>query len=91
VKGTHLVRVAKAQGRFPLPLEGARVETLRLLEPLECSGATSVLYVCLEGEVVIDIGLQYVHLRALEAFTVTEAHRISAVVEAIVLRITIPQ
>jgi hypothetical protein len=89
MKGTHLVRVAKAQGSFPLPLEGARVETLHLLEPLEYSASVGVLYVCLEGEVVIDIGLEYVHLRALEAFTVNAAHRISTVDQAIVLRMTI--
>jgi hypothetical protein len=90
MKGTHLVRVARAQGSFPLPLEGARVETLRVLEPLEYAASVGVLYVCLEGEVVIDIGLEYVHLRALEAFTVSKAHRISTVDQAIVLRMTIP-
>jgi hypothetical protein len=89
MKGTHLVRVAKAQGGFPLPLDGARVETLRLLEPLEVAASRGVLYVCLEGEVVIDIGLEYVHLRALEAFTVFEAHRVSSVHEAIVLRVMV--
>ncbi len=90
MKGTHLVRVTKAQGGFPLPLDGARIETLRLIEPLEYPDPVGALYVCLEGEVVIDIGLHYVHLRPFETFTVDGAHRVSAVDQAIVLRVMTP-
>jgi hypothetical protein len=87
VKGTHLVRVTKTQGGFPLPMRGARVETLRLSQPVDVSGETETLYLCLDGEVVLDFGLEFAHLRALESFTVSSAHKLSPVEDAIVLRV----
>jgi hypothetical protein len=79
MKGTHLVRVSKSSGGFPIPLSGVKVETLRLDSPLEISSAAEVLYVCLESEVVIDMGLDFAHLRTLEAFTVRGVHKLSPV------------
>jgi hypothetical protein len=79
VKGTHLVRVSKGNGGFPIPLAGVKVDTLRLESPLDVQGNQEMLYVCLESEAVIDIGLDFAHLRPLEAFTVRGAHKISPV------------
>jgi hypothetical protein len=87
VKGTHLVRVTKTQGGFPLPMKGVHVETLRLEEPLEIRADAEVLYLCLDGEVVLDFGLEFAHLRSLESFTVRGAHKLSPVGTAIVLRL----
>ena len=79
MKGTHLVRVSKSSGGFPIPLSGVKVETLRLESPQEILGNQEVLYLCLESEVVIDMGLDFAHLRPLEAFTVLGAHKLSPV------------
>ncbi len=79
MKGTHLVRVSKSSGGFPIPLAGVKVETLRLESPLEVQSDQEVLYICLESEAVIDIGLDFAHLRPLEAFTVRGKHKISPV------------
>lgn len=79
MKGTHLVRVSKSSGGFPIPLSGVQVETLRLSLPQDFLGKEEVLYVCLESEVVIDMGLDFAHLRPLEAFTVRGAHKLSPV------------
>ena len=87
MKGTHLVRVTKAQGNLPLPLRGVGVDTLQLTQPLEVAGDTETLYLCLDGEVVLDYALEFVHLRALETFTVAQAHKLSPVASAIVLRV----
>jgi hypothetical protein len=87
MKGTHLVRVTKSQGGLPLPLRGVGVETFHLTEPLEVAGDTETLYLCLDGEVVLDYALEFVHLRALETFTVSQAHKLSPVAGAIVLRV----
>lgn len=87
MKGTHLVRVTKSQGGLPLPLRGVDMETLHLTQPLEVAGDTETLYLCLDGEVVLDYALEFVHLRPLETFTVAQAHKLSPVAGAIVLRI----
>jgi hypothetical protein len=79
MKGTHLVRVSKSSGGFPIPLSGVKVETLRLESPQEILSDLEVLYLCLESEVVIDMGLDFAHLRQLEAFTVRGAHKLSPV------------
>ncbi len=79
MKGTHLVRVSKSSGGFPIPLQGVHVATICLEAPLEVEGSDEVMYVCLENEIVIDIGLDFAHLRPLEAFTVLGAHKISPV------------
>ena len=79
MKGTHLVRVSKSSGGFPIPLAGVQVETLRLEAPQDILGNEEVLYLCLESEVVIDMGLDFAHLRPLESFTVRGAHKLSPV------------
>jgi hypothetical protein len=90
VKGTHLVRVTKkTQSGFPLPMRGAQVETIFLSQPIEISSDTETLYLCLDGEVVLDFALEFAHLRPLESFTVSSAHKLSPVDEAIVLRVRV--
>jgi hypothetical protein len=79
MKGTHLVRVSKSSGGFPIPLAGVQVETLRLELPLQVFGTVEFLYLCLESEVVIDMGLDFAHLRPLESFTVRGEHKLSPV------------
>ncbi len=79
MKGTHLLRVSQSQGGFPIPLDGVRVETLRLEHPIEDSNPQETLYICLESEAVIDIGLEFIHLRPLEACTVRGVHKLSPV------------
>ncbi len=79
MKGTHLVRVSKSSGGFPIPLSGVKVETLRLESPQDILSDAEILYLCLESEVVIDMGLDFAHLRPLEAFTVRGAHKLSPV------------
>ncbi|MEY4530156.1 MAG: hypothetical protein RLZZ156_877 [Deinococcota bacterium] len=74
-----MVRVSKSSGGFPIPLSGVKVETLRLESPHDMFSQDEVLYVCLESEVVIDMGLDFAHLRPLEAFTVRGAHKLSPV------------
>jgi hypothetical protein len=87
MKGTHLVRVTKSSGGFPLPLSGVQVETLRLETPQTISSQAEYLYICLEQEAVIDVGLDFAHLRPLEAFTVRGMHKISPVGVCVLLRV----
>jgi hypothetical protein len=87
MKGTHLVRVTKSQGGFPLPMRDVMMETLRLEETLEVVGNVETLYLCLEGEIVLDYALEFAHLRALETFTVAQPHKLSPVGMAVVLRV----
>lgn len=87
MKGTHLVRVSKSSGGFPLPLAGVQAETLRLESAQSIDSQTEYLYICLEQEAVIDFGLDFVHLRPLEAFTVRGVHKISPVGVCVLLRV----
>jgi mannose-6-phosphate isomerase-like protein (cupin superfamily) len=91
MKGTHLARVTKAQQTgFAVPLENTRVETWFLTVPLEQIIDVEVMYLALEGQVVIDIGLEFVHLRNGESVVVKakKPHRLSPVGEAVVLCIS---
>jgi mannose-6-phosphate isomerase-like protein (cupin superfamily) len=91
MKGTHLARVTKAQQKgFAVPLEKTRVETWFLNVPLEENTEAEVMYLALEGQVVIDIGLDFVHLRNGESVVVEakKTHRLSPVGEAVVLCIS---
>jgi hypothetical protein len=87
MKGTHLVRVTKLQGGMPLPLSGVHVETLHLTAPVEVVHDAQTMYLCLDGEVVVDFDLEFVHLRALETCTVQQGHKLSPVDAAVVLRV----
>jgi hypothetical protein len=87
MKGTHLVRVTKSSGGFPLPLLGVHAETLRLESAQTIDSQTEYLYICLEQEAVIDVGLDFTHLRPLEAFTVRGLHKISPVGVCVLLRV----
>ncbi len=80
------MRVTKSQGGFPLPLSGVQVETLHLTEPVDIPETAETLYLCLDGEVVLDFGLEFAHLRSQETFTVSVAHRLSPVGIAVLLR-----
>ncbi|MFN3265562.1 MAG: hypothetical protein ACK41E_01870 [Deinococcales bacterium] len=91
MKGTHLVRVTKSSGGFPVPLAGVEVETLRLESVYSVDSQTEYLYICLEQEAVIDFGLDFAHLRPLEAFTVRGVHKISPIGVCVLLRITANQ
>jgi mannose-6-phosphate isomerase-like protein (cupin superfamily) len=91
MKGTHLARVTKAQQKgFAVPLERTRVETWFLTAPHEENLAVEVMYLALEGQVVIDIGLDFVHLRNGESVVIEakKPHRLSPVGEAVVLCIS---
>jgi mannose-6-phosphate isomerase-like protein (cupin superfamily) len=91
MKGTHLARVTKAQQKgFKVPLENSRVETWFLTAPLEENLDVEVMYLALEGQVVIDIGLEFVHLRNGESVVIEakKPHRLSPVGEAVVLCIS---
>lgn len=91
MKGTHLARVTKAQQKgFAIPLENTRVETWFLNAPLEQTAEVEVMYLALEGQVVIDIGLEFVHLRNGESVVIEarKTHRLSPVGEAVVLCIS---
>jgi mannose-6-phosphate isomerase-like protein (cupin superfamily) len=88
MKGTHLARVAKAQQKdFTIPLERTKVETWFLSQPREAVYTLEVMYLSLEGQVVIDIGLEFVHLRQGESVVVdaNASHRLSPVGNAVVL------
>jgi mannose-6-phosphate isomerase-like protein (cupin superfamily) len=88
MKGTHLARVTKAQQQgFKVPLENSRVETWFLTAPLDENVEAEVMYLALEGQVVIDIGLEFVHLRNGESVVIEakKSHRLSPVGEAVVL------
>jgi mannose-6-phosphate isomerase-like protein (cupin superfamily) len=91
MKGTHLARVTKAQEKgFAVPLEKTRVETWFLTEPLEQILEVEVMYLALEGQVVIDIGLEFVHLRNGESVVIQAktSHRLNPVGQAVVLCIS---
>jgi mannose-6-phosphate isomerase-like protein (cupin superfamily) len=91
MKGTHLARVTKAQEKgFAVPLENTRVETWYLTEPLEQRLEVEVMYLALDGQVVIDIGLEFVHLRNGESVVIQAktAHCLNPVGAAVVLCIS---
>lgn len=91
MKGTHLARVTKAQQKgFAVPLENTRVETWFLNAPREETLAVEAMYLALEGQVVIDIALEFVHLRNGESVIIEAktSHRLSPVGEAVVLCIS---
>ncbi len=91
MKGTHLARVTKAQQKgFAVPLENTRVETWFLSASREETVEVEVMYLALEGQVVIDIGLEFVHLRNSESVVIEakKSHRLSPVGEAVVLCIS---
>jgi mannose-6-phosphate isomerase-like protein (cupin superfamily) len=91
MKGTHLARVTKAQQQgFAIPLEKIRVETWFLAAPREEHLELEVMYLALEGQVVIDIGLEFVHLRQGESMVIRAktSHRLSPVGEAVLLCIS---
>jgi mannose-6-phosphate isomerase-like protein (cupin superfamily) len=91
MKGTHLARVTKAQEKgFAVPLEKTRVETWFLTEPLEQTSEVEVMYLALEGQVVIDIGLEFVHLRNGESVVIQAKmqHRLNPVGQSVVLCIS---
>ncbi len=88
MKGTHLARVTKVQQHgFKIPLENTRLETWFLTEPLEALSGVEVMYLALEGQVVIDIGLEFVHLRTGESAVINAkaAHKLNPVGQAVVL------
>jgi hypothetical protein len=95
MKGTNLVSVANSQRTdLPFPLEGVKVTTLFLLEPRTESLEVEVLYLALEGQVVLDLPSidgpgEFVHLRKGEAVKVLAGTRavLSPVGEAVVLRV----
>lgn len=94
MKGTHLARVTKAQQTgFAIPLENTRLETWLLTEPREETLNVEVMYLALEGQVVIDIGLEFVHLRTGESVVIDAqtSHRLNPVGEAVVLVISSKQ
>jgi hypothetical protein len=88
MKGTHLVRVTKSSGGFPLPLTGVQIETLRLETAQTITTQNECVYICLEQEAVIDVGLDFAHLRPLEAFTVHGTHKISPIGVCVLLRVS---
>ena len=91
MKGTHLARVTKAQNKgFTIPFEKTRIETWLLSKPREEVRAVQVMYLALEGQVVIDIGLEFVHLRTGESVVIdaNASHRLNPVGEAVVLCIS---
>ena len=68
-------------------MRGVHVETVRLEEPMDSSSDLEVMYLCLDGEVVLDFGLEFAHLRPFESFTVRGAHRLSPVKTTVLLRV----
>ena len=94
MKGTHLARVAKAQEKdLAIPLERTKVETWFLSQPRDANFKLEVMYLSLEGQVVIDIGLEFVHLRQGESVVVDArtSHRLSPVGSAVVLCVSSDQ
>jgi hypothetical protein len=89
MKGTHLARVARAQhAGFRVPLEGARVETLWLTAPRTENLTSQTVFLALEGEVVIDLPDDFVHLRRGEAVTLEpQTVKFSPVEMCVLLRI----
>jgi mannose-6-phosphate isomerase-like protein (cupin superfamily) len=91
MKGTHLARVTKAQQQgFAVPLEKTCVETWLLTVPKDEISNVEIMYLALEGQVVIDIGLEFVHLRTGESVVIdaNASHRLNPVGEAVVLSIS---
>jgi hypothetical protein len=95
MKGTNLVSVALSQRTdLPFPLEGVNLTTLFLTEPRSESLEVDVLYLTLEGQVVLDLPSaagpgEFVHLRKLEAVKVLKGTLavLSPIGEAVVLRV----
>jgi hypothetical protein len=98
MKGTNLVSVARSQRTdLPFPLEGVSVTTLFLTEPRSQTLEVEVLYLALEGQVVLDLPSkagpgEFVHLRKGEAVKVLAGTQaaLSPVGEAVVLQISQP-
>jgi hypothetical protein len=96
MKGINLVSVARSQRTdLPFPLEGVNVSTLFLTESRTELLEVEVLYLALEGQVVLDLPSEagpgeFVHLRKGEAVKVLAGTQavLSPVGEAVVLRIT---
>lgn len=90
MKGTHLARVARAQqAGFRLPLEGVRVETIWLSAPHLEKLTSQTVFVALEGEVVVDLASDFVHLRRGEAVTLPAMEaQFSPVEMCVLLRIS---
>ena len=90
MKGTHLARVARAQhAGFRVPLEGARVETLWLTAPHVETLTCQTVFLALEGEAVVDLEGDFVHLRRGEAVTLPAmAVKFSPVEMCVLLRIS---
>jgi hypothetical protein len=95
MKGINLVSVARSQRTdLPFPLEGVKVTTLFLLEPRTELLEVEVLFLALEGQVVLDLPSsagpgEFVHLRKGEAVKVLAGTQavLSPVGEAVVLRV----
>lgn len=90
MKGTHLARVARAQGAgVRLPLDGVRCETVFLDAPSSLDLPCQTVLVALEGEVVVDLANDFVHLRQGEAVTLAVGTvRLSPVNQAVLLRVS---
>jgi hypothetical protein len=96
MKGINLVSVARSQRTdLPFPLEGVKVTTLFLLEPRTELLEVEVLFLALEGQVVLDLPSsagpgEFVHLRKGEAVKVLAGTQavLSPVGEAVVLRVS---
>ncbi len=90
MKGTHLARVARAQrAGFRVPLEGARLETIWLTAPHLEMLAFQTVFVALEGEAVVDLTNDFVHLRRGEAVTLPAGEaKFSPVEMCVLLRIS---
>ena len=90
MKGTNLARVALAgRAGFALPLEGVRCETVFLDAPSMLELRVQTVFLVLEGEAVIDLPDEFVHLRRGEAVTVgVGTVQLSPVNQAVLLRIS---
>ena len=89
MKGIHLIRVTKAQGALRVPLSGVQLETLRLTEVMAFCPERETVLLVLEGEVVLDLPGDFVHLRRTESFTVgaETVSNLNPVQESVVLLI----
>jgi hypothetical protein len=95
MKGTNLVSVANSQRTdLPFPLEGVNVTTLFLTEPRTELLEVEVLYLALEGQVVLDLPSsagpgEFVHLRKGEVVKVLAGTQavLSPVGEAVILQV----
>jgi hypothetical protein len=95
MKGINLVSVARSQRTdLPFPLEGVNVTTLFLTEPRTELLEVEVLYLALEGQVVLDLPSsagpgEFVHLRKGEAVKVLAGTQavLSPVGEAVILQV----